>query len=104
MPISTNAATPRTDTKSPSNEGWCPICHSNLLLKGKPHWDGTSYPIECAMRGAGGSLTIEDGDPKFVVAEDGLKHCRTSPGRKNHFHEIMETHKQTISPKSKHWH
>ena len=79
------------------NEGWCPICHSNLLLKGKPHWDGTSYPIECAMCGAGGSLTIEDGDPKFVVAEDGLKHCRIfTEGRRNHFHEIMETQKQAL--------
>ena len=49
------------------------------------------------MCGAGGSLTIEDGDPKFVVAEDGLKHCRIlTEGRKNHFYEIMETQKQAL--------
>lgn len=79
------------------NEGWCQVCHSNLLMQGKPHWDGTTYEIECAMCGAGGTLKMEDGKAKFVVAENGLEHCRIfSEGRKNHFYEIMETQKQAF--------
>ena len=58
------------------NEGWCQVCHSNLLMQGKPHWDGTCFEIECAMCGAGGSLKIVDGNAVFVVAENGLEHCR----------------------------
>jgi hypothetical protein len=27
------------------DEGWCKVCHSNLLMQGKPHWDGTRYEI-----------------------------------------------------------
>jgi len=78
-------------------DGWCKACHSNLLMQGKPHWDGTIYEIECAMCGAGGSIEIEDGKPVFVIAEDGLKHCRIfSEGRANHFYEIMETQKQAF--------
>ena len=40
-------------------ESWCPVCHSNLMMQGKPHWDGTSYEIECAMCGAGGSFKAD---------------------------------------------
>ena len=66
-------------------------------MQGKPHWDGTTYEIECAMCGAGGSLVIEDGKAKFVVVENGLEHCRIfSEGRANHFYEIMETQKQAF--------
>jgi multimeric flavodoxin WrbA len=80
------------------DEGWCRVCHSNLLMQGKPHWDGTSFEIECAMCGAGGSLKIENGKAVFVLAEDGLKHCRIfSEGRANHFYEIMETQKQAFA-------
>jgi multimeric flavodoxin WrbA len=79
------------------DEGWCKVCHSNLLMQGKPHWDGTTYEIECAMCGAGGSLKIENGNAEFVIAENGLEHCRIfSEGRKNHFYEIMETQKQAF--------
>jgi multimeric flavodoxin WrbA len=79
------------------NEGWCPVCHSNLMMQGKPHWDGTAYDIECAMCGAGGSLKVEEGKAVFVLASNGLEHCRIfSEGRKNHFYEIMETQKQAF--------
>jgi hypothetical protein len=79
------------------NEGWCKVCHSNVLMQGKPHWDGTTYEIECAMCGAGGSLQTVEGKPTFVLAEDGLKHCRIfSEGRSNHFYEIMETQRQAF--------
>ena len=74
-----------------------PVCHSNLMMQGKPHSDGTAYDIECAMCGAGGSLKIEDGKAVFVLAKNGLEHCRIfSEGRKNHFYEIMETQKQAF--------
>ena len=73
------------------------MCHSNLMLQGKPHWDGTSYPIECAMCVAGGSFEVEDGNTRFVLAEDGLKHCRIlTEGRYNHLLEITETHKHAF--------
>jgi multimeric flavodoxin WrbA len=79
------------------NEGWCQVCHSNLMMQGTPHWDGTCFEIECAMCGAGGSLKIENGKAVFVLATDGLKHCRIfSEGRTNHFYEIMETQKQAF--------
>ena len=78
-------------------EGWCPVCHSNLMMEGKPHWDGTSYAIECAMCGAGGSLEVKNGNARFVVAEDGLKHCRIfTEGRYNHLLEITETHEHAF--------
>jgi len=91
--------TPYQDVKwlGDPNEGWCHVCHSNLLMQGTPHWDGTTYEIECAMCGAGGSLKMEGGKAKFVVAENGLEHCRIfSEGRANHFYEIMETQKQAF--------
>ena len=78
-------------------ESWCPVCHSNLMMQGKPHWDGTSFEIECAMCGAGGAFEIEDGKVKFVVAENGLEHCRIfTEGRFNHLQEIIETHKHAF--------
>ena len=78
-------------------DGWCPVCHSNLMMQGKPHWDGVSFEIECAMCGAGGTLKAENGKTTFVLAENGLVHCRIySDGRKNHFYEIMETQKQAF--------
>ena len=78
-------------------ESWCPVCHSNLMMQGKPHWDGTSFEIECAMCGAGGAFEIKDGKVKFVVAENGLEHCRIfTEGRFNHLHEIIETHKHAF--------
>jgi hypothetical protein len=67
------------------------------MLQGKPHWDGTSYAIECAMCGVGGSFEVEDGNSRFVVAKDGLEHCRIfTEGRYNHLLEITETHKHAF--------
>jgi hypothetical protein len=89
--------TPFDEVKWLGENGWCPVCHSNLMLQGKPHWDGTSYAIECAMCGAGGSFKVEDGKTRFVVAEDGLEHCRIfTEGRVNHLLEITETHKHAF--------
>ena len=49
------------------------------------------------MCGAGGTLKAENGKTTFVLAENGLVHCRIySDGRKNHFYEIMETQKQAF--------
>jgi hypothetical protein len=49
------------------------------------------------MCGAGGTLQLGNGKPRFVVAENGMEHCRIfSEGRANHFYEIMETQKQAF--------
>jgi multimeric flavodoxin WrbA len=89
--------TPYGEVQWLGEDGWCPVCHSNLMMQGKPHWDGTSYAIECAMCGAGGSFEVEDGSARFVVAKDGLEHCRIfTEGRYNHLLEITETHKHAF--------
>jgi multimeric flavodoxin WrbA len=70
-------------------QGWCPICHSNLLLKGEKRWDGEQYPVECAVCAAGGNLKVEGDDISFVVDEKSLRTIRLgAPGRKDHFYEI----------------
>ncbi|MGI5935930.1 MAG: flavodoxin family protein [Oscillospiraceae bacterium] len=70
-------------------QGWCPVCHCNLMKKGKPHWDGLSFKYECAMCGAGGDFELRDGELVFVLAENGLEHCRIfTEGRENHGEEI----------------
>ena len=73
--------------------GLCPNCHSNLVFKGEPHWDGIQFPFECAVCGAGGDLVRdENGDMKFVLAENGL--CRdrnVNECRDLHLDEIMAT-------------
>lgn len=81
-------------------EGWCPVCHSNLLMQGKPQWNGLTYEIECAVCSAGGSLQIKDGQTKFVLAENGLENCRMySDKRANHMQEIKETHAEAFMEK-----
>ncbi|MCL6476898.1 MAG: flavodoxin family protein [Peptococcaceae bacterium] len=72
------------------DEGWCPVCHSNLLLQGKPHWDGEFYPIECACCGAGGDIKIEGDKPIFVVNQESLKRNNrlTAYGQTEHLAEI----------------
>jgi len=81
-------------------EGWCPVCHSNLLMQGKPQWNGLTYDIECAVCSAGGSLVMEEGRPKFVLAENGLDHCRAfSDKRANHLQEIKEVHGEAFKAK-----
>jgi multimeric flavodoxin WrbA len=81
-------------------EGWCPVCHSNLLMQGKPQWNGLTYDIECAVCSAGGSLVTEAGRTKFVLAENGLDHCRAfSDKRANHLQEIKEVHGEAFRAK-----
>lgn len=77
-------------------QGWCPVCHHNLMLRGKPHWDGTSFKYECAMCGAGGDLVAgDDGGIRFELAENGLEHCRIfTEGRENHGMEIGKIQKE----------
>jgi multimeric flavodoxin WrbA len=74
--------------------GWCPNCHSNALVKGKVQWDGVYWPVECQVCGAGGDLEKnENGEWKFVIAENGLIRDRTTDeGREHHLREIGATH------------
>ena len=70
-------------------KGWCPICHSNLLLKGGRRWDGEQYPVECAVCAAGGTLQIQGNEAIFVADEKSLRTYRLgAEGRKDHYHEI----------------
>ena len=73
--------------------GLCPNCHSELIMKGAEHWDGIQWPFECAVCGAGGDLVKgEDGNVRFVIAEDGL--CRdrnVNECREKHLEEIVQT-------------
>jgi multimeric flavodoxin WrbA len=71
-------------------QGWCPVCHHNLMTKGKPHWDGLSFKYECAMCGAGGDLIPDEtGAIQFTLDKRGLEHCRLfTEGRENHGREI----------------
>lgn len=73
--------------------GWCPNCHSNALILGEEQWDGTSFPVECQVCGAGGTLVKTDNNKwKFVIQEDGLSRDRTTvEGRVNHLLEIEAT-------------
>jgi len=77
-------------------QGWCPVCHNNLMLKAEPHWDGLSYKYECAMCSAGGDFELdENGELKFVLAPNGLEHCRLfNEGRANHLDELGEIHEE----------
>ena len=91
---------PYNQVKWLGEEGWCPVCHSNLMMQGKPQWDGLTYDIECAVCGAGGSFNIEDGKTRFILADNGTDHCRIfSDKRKNHLQEIKETHAEAFQNK-----
>ena len=75
------------------DQGLCPNCHSDLIMKGEEHWDGIKWPFECVVCGAGGDLQKdENGNMKFILAPDGL--CRdrnVNECRDKHLEEIMET-------------
>ena len=66
------------------------------MLKAEPHWDGLSYKYECAMCSAGGDFELdENGELKFVLAPNGLEHCRLfNEGRANHLDELGEIHEE----------
>ncbi len=75
------------------NLGWCPVCHSNLLSLGQPHWNSSGYPIECPVCHCGGDLEKdENGRWKFVIQANGREKSMTDgSGAKDHFFEIGET-------------
>lgn len=83
--------------------GWCPICHSNSLSRGEKHWDGVYWPVECQVCGAGGDIVKdEEGNNRFVIAEDGLLKCRIfEKSRDKHFEEVMHNHMKTQIPENK---
>ncbi|MGL5190181.1 MAG: flavodoxin family protein [Cetobacterium sp.] len=86
-----------------SDFGWCPNCHSNALIKGEVQWDGTFWPIECQVCGAGGDLEKDsNGNWKFIIAEDGLIRDRmTDEGREHHLDEIKATQGGFYTPENK---
>ena len=73
--------------------GMCPRCHSSLIYKGDPHWDGIQFPFECAVCGAGGDLVKDEkGEYHFVLAENGLIRDRNvNAARAEHLNEIIKT-------------
>ncbi len=83
------------------NEGWCPVCHSNSLSLGEPHWDGIQWPVECQVCGAGGDIQKDaNGRWKFVLAEDGMLKCRViEKGRALHMYEIQAGMKKVMENK-----
>ncbi len=80
---------------------FCPVCHSNLITRAYPHWEGTTYKYECAICETGGDLVMgEDGELEFIVADNGTIHCRAfSETRLNHLHEIQSAHAAAIEAK-----
>jgi multimeric flavodoxin WrbA len=78
------------------NLGWCPVCRSNVLSLGQPHWNGVEFKIECPICHCGGDLEKdENGKWKFVVQEDGYsKSMLDGSGAKDHFFEIQATMKK----------
>lgn len=73
--------------------GICPRCHSSLIFKGEPHWNGIQFPWECAVCGAGGDLVPDgNGSYKFELAENGLICDRNvNEARDKHLDEIIAT-------------
>jgi len=81
--------------------GMCPNCHANLVYRGDTHWDGINFPFECAVCGAGGDLVKdENGEIKFVIAENGLVRDRNkNESRAEHLNEIIKTRIDYLSRK-----
>lgn len=73
--------------------GLCPNCHSNLITRGEPHWDGIEFKFECAVCGAGGDFVKdENGKTNFVISENGLIRDRNvNECRELHLNEIVQT-------------
>ena len=81
--------------------GLCPNCHSHLVYRGEPHWEGIHFPFECAVCGAGGDLVkTEDGQIRFILAENGLIRDRNNnDARAEHLNEIVKTRIEYLSRK-----
>lgn len=79
--------------------GWCPVCHSNVLSLGEPHWNESGFVIECPICHCGGDLEKDsNGKWKFVVEESGdRKSMLNGNGAKDHFFEIQDTMKKYFS-------
>ena len=75
--------------------GWCPVCHSNILSLGQPHWNDAGFTIECPICHCGGDIEKdENGKWKFVIEKDGdRKSMLNGSGAKDHFFEIQDTMK-----------
>ena len=75
------------------DQGLCPNCHSDLIMRGDRHWDGIQWPFECVVCGAGGDIVKdENGKVKFVIAPDGLSRDRNvNECREKHLEEIVST-------------
>lgn len=75
------------------NDGLCPRCHSSLIYPGDAHWDGITFPFECAVCGAGGNLEQQpDGSYRFILAKNGLVRDRNvNEARAEHLNEIIKT-------------
>lgn len=72
-------------------QGWCPVCHSNLLSLGRPHWDGKQFAVECPICHCGGELDKdENGNWKFVVTDESIS-MMNEKGATDHFFEIQDT-------------
>lgn len=68
--------------------GWCPVCHSNALIKGEERWDGLKHDYECQVCSSGGTLEPDgQGGYRFVIAENGLERNRFL-GTEEHLTEI----------------
>lgn len=91
-----------TDFLGDPGLGWCPICHSNVLSLGEPHWNDLCYPIECPICHCGGDLEKDaNGKWKFVIQENGQeKSMLNGSGAKDHFFEIRETMQKYYQNKS----
>lgn len=78
------------------NLGWCPVCHSNVLSLGEPHWNEQGFTIECPICHCGGDIERdENGKWKFIVEKDGYrKSMLDGSGAKDHFFEIQDTMKK----------
>ncbi len=80
--------------------GLCPNCHSSLIARGEPHWNGVYYPYECPVCGAGGDLVKDEttGKIRFAVAPDGLDFDRNqNECRDKHLDEIVATRRHYLS-------
>lgn len=75
------------------NLGWCPVCRSNVLSLGLPHWNDGGFTIECPVCHCGGDIEKdENGKWRFVIQEDGhRKSMLDGSGAKDHFFEIQDT-------------
>lgn len=88
-----NTSVPERKWLGDPEMGLCSNCHSSLIAKGEPHWNGVQFPFECPVCGAGGDLIRDDqGELRFEIAADGLAYDRNqNECREKHLDEIIAT-------------